>query len=102
MRRVIYAISSAAIISMLACATSNAAPIAPIPTATVANAGNLIKWVITIMGGTIRIPGMRIIIIETIMHGLAPIAGMASRSRCSRMCPKGATRLPRFYFRYNL
>jgi hypothetical protein len=43
MRRVIYAISSAAIISMAACATSNAAPIAPIPTATVANAGNLIQ-----------------------------------------------------------
>ncbi len=40
MRRVIYAISSAAIISMVACATSNAAPIAPIPTATVPNAGN--------------------------------------------------------------
>jgi hypothetical protein len=43
MRRVIYAISSAAIISMVACATSNAAPIAPIPTATVPNAGNLIQ-----------------------------------------------------------
>jgi hypothetical protein len=43
MRRVIYAISSAAIISMAACATSNAAPIAPIPTAAVANAGNLIQ-----------------------------------------------------------
>jgi hypothetical protein len=37
MRRVIYTISSAAIISMVACATSNAAPIAPIPTATVPN-----------------------------------------------------------------
>ena len=35
MRRVIYAMSSAAIISMVACATSNAAPIAPISTATV-------------------------------------------------------------------
>ena len=37
MRRVIYAMSSAAIISMVACATSNAAPIAPISTATVDN-----------------------------------------------------------------
>jgi hypothetical protein len=43
MRRVIYSISSAAIICMAACATSNAAPIAPIPTATVLNAGNLIQ-----------------------------------------------------------
>jgi hypothetical protein len=43
MRRVIYAISSAAIISMVACATSNAASIAPIPTATVPNAGDLIQ-----------------------------------------------------------
>jgi hypothetical protein len=40
MRPVIYAISSAAIISMVACVTSNAAPIAPIPTATV---GNLVQ-----------------------------------------------------------
>ena len=40
MRRVIYAMSSAAIISMVACATSNAAPIAPISTATV---GNLVQ-----------------------------------------------------------
>ena len=43
MRGVIYAISSAAIISIVACATSNAAPIAPIPTARVPNAGNLIQ-----------------------------------------------------------
>jgi hypothetical protein len=43
MRRVIYAISSAAIISMVACPTSNTAPIAPIPTARVPNAGNLIQ-----------------------------------------------------------
>jgi hypothetical protein len=43
MRRVIYAISSAAIISIVACATSNAAPIAPIPTATIPNAGNFIQ-----------------------------------------------------------
>jgi hypothetical protein len=43
MRRVIYAISSAAIISIVACATANAAPIARIPTATVLNAGNLIQ-----------------------------------------------------------
>jgi hypothetical protein len=40
MRRVVYAISSAAMISMFACATSNAAPIAPIPTAAV---GNLVQ-----------------------------------------------------------
>jgi hypothetical protein len=43
MRRVIYAIPCAAIISMAACATSNAAPIAPIPTARVPNAVNLIQ-----------------------------------------------------------
>jgi hypothetical protein len=43
MRRVIYTISSAAIISMVACATSNAAPIAPIPTAAVPNAANVIQ-----------------------------------------------------------
>ena len=43
MRRVIYTISSAAIISMVACATSNATPIAPIPTATVPNAANVIQ-----------------------------------------------------------
>jgi hypothetical protein len=43
MRRVICALSSAAVISMVACATSNAAPIAPIPTATVPDAGNLIQ-----------------------------------------------------------
>ena len=102
MRRVIYAISSAAIISMLACATSNAAPIAPIPTAVVVNAGNLNSSGLLLSWALLSYPRQRIIIIETIMHGLAPIAGMASRSRCSRMCPKGATRLPRFYFRYNL
>jgi hypothetical protein len=43
MRRVVYAISSAAIISAVACSTSNAAPIAPIPAGTVSNAGNLIQ-----------------------------------------------------------
>jgi hypothetical protein len=43
MRRVIYAISSAAIISVVACATSNATPIAPLPTAMVPNAGNVVQ-----------------------------------------------------------
>jgi hypothetical protein len=43
MRRVIYAMISAAIISMVTCATSNAARITPIPTITVPNAGNLIQ-----------------------------------------------------------
>jgi hypothetical protein len=42
MRRVIYAISSAAIISTVACA-ANAAPIAPISTATIPKTGNLIQ-----------------------------------------------------------
>ncbi len=38
------------------------------------------------MGVTIRITGMCVMIIEAIMHGLAPMVGMGSRSRCSRMC----------------
>jgi hypothetical protein len=41
MRRVIYAISSAAIVSTFACATSNAAPIAPIPTAIVGESSDI-------------------------------------------------------------
>jgi hypothetical protein len=42
------------------------------------------------MGVAFRITGMCIIIIEAIMHGLttAPMAGMGSRSRSSRMCPE--------------
>jgi hypothetical protein len=43
MRQLIYAISSAAIISVAACATLNAAPIAPLPTAMVPNAGNVVQ-----------------------------------------------------------
>ena len=43
MRQLIYAISSAAIISVAACATLNAAPIAPLPTAMVPNADNPVQ-----------------------------------------------------------
>ena len=72
MRRVIYAISSAAIISMLACATSNAAPIAPIPTAAVPNADNLIQ-VGYYYHGRYYPYHRHVIIIETIMHRLTTL-----------------------------
>ena len=71
-----------------ACATSNAAR-TPIPTTTVPTPAILFKWVIIIMGVTIRITGMCIIIIEAIMHRLTTLTMVSAA-----YAPNGGHGLP--------
>ena len=67
MRRAIYAISSAAIVAMLACATSNAAPIAPSPTAIVGDSSDITQVGYYYHGH--YYPG-HVYHVEAFMHGL--------------------------------